>query len=583
MAFMAQPWKHPSGIYYIRRRIPDDIKPILGRGDFYKVSLQTRAPVEAKTRYAAEWSRSDQLFEQARLQLRLGVQLNAKDAVQLAARWAHRELEKMEQTGDFTSWLIDHGDRFEALGGVIDGRRSVASLLNDPLWLLFLETLIADELAQYNHPPIPADSGAFRYLLEAFAAQTQRLSKTAHDRFQHDHVTPLHAPSPAPLSFEPQRDTVPLLSRFFEDWKVYVLKIGNSGRDVTKRVAGYSSTIKVFIELNGDLPINAITRTTASTFATDLLKMPSGGTGRRALTARQLIARAEEEGLATLGLLTVKNHLMALSAVLSHGVRLGMLSENAVTASGVTGELAKAANKAGRTATRKHYTRQELKQIFSSPVFHGAWNPPRASFGQAWYWIPLLLCYTGARREEIAQLKAGEVQCSEDGVWFLDLLSTPDEGGEVDVRTLKTAGSHRKVPLHPDLIDLGFLDYVDNLPKNGALFPLLEANPGGYFGHNFGKRWSEYLKKVALLPDQVSPSHGFRHSFITLCREAGIPEELHDALTGHDNGAVSRKYGERALLPQLLEQVRKLPSIAYEAGLLPAQNNRGTQGPTVRG
>ncbi|MDC7816110.1 site-specific integrase [Pseudomonas sp. BLCC-B112] len=570
MAFMAQPWKHPSGIYYIRRRIPDDIKSILGRGDFYKVSLQTRVPAEAKTRFAAEWRKADQLFDTARLQLRIGVQLTAKDAVQLAARWAHRELHEMEQSGVYSSWLVTHsGGAFETLGEFYGSGHSVPTFLAASGIQSRLLSDIEQELARYNRPLVPIDSVAYRHLLEAFAAQLLRLSEAALDRSHHDHVTPLQAPPPAPLSFEAPHNKAPLLSHFFEDWKAYVLKIGNGGRDVTKRVAEYGGTVKVFIELNGDLPIDAITRTTASTFATDLLKMPTGGTGRRAMTARQLIARAETEGLPTLGRLTVKNRLMALSAVLSHAVRLGILAENAVTASGVTGELSKAAHKAGRTATRKHYTRQELKQIFSSPIFHDSWRPPRASFGEAWYWIPLLLCYTGARREEIAQLKAGEVQRNEDGVWFLDLLSTPDEDGDIDLRTLKTAGSHRKVPLHPDLIELGFLKYVDNLPKAGALFPLLEANHAGYFGHNFGKRWSAYLKTVAQLESNVRPSHGFRHSFITLCREVGVPEELRDALTGHDNGAVSRKYGERALLPQLLEQLKMLPSIAREAGLLP--------------
>ncbi|UUD65722.1 site-specific integrase [Pseudomonas seleniipraecipitans] len=570
MAFMAQPWKHPSGIYYIRRRIPDDIKPILARGDFYKVSLQTRVPAEAKTRFAAEWSNSDQLFDTARVQLRDGVQLSAKDAVQLAARWAYRERDAMEQTGNFSSWLVDHGSRFEPLGGTIDGRRGVNALLEDPLWLLFLETVIADELPRYNQPPAPKDSAAFRPMLEAFAAQAQHLSKMAFDRSEHDHVTPLHAPAVAPLSFEAQRNAAPLLSRFFEDWKTYVLKIGSNGRDVTKRVAEYGGTIKVFIELYGDHPLTSVTRMTASAFGSDLLRMPTGGAGRRALTARQLIAKAEAEGLPTLSRLTVKNRLMALSALLSHAVRLGIVTENAVTASGVTGELSKAASKAGRTAPRKHYTRPELRQIFSSPVFQRTWTPPRASFGEAWYWIPLLLCYTGARREEIAQLKADEIQCSEEGVWYLDLLSTPDEDGdEDDQRTLKTAGSHRKIPLHPDLIELGFLQYAERLPQTGPLFPSLEANHAGYYGHNFGKRWSAYLKSVAQLDTRVRPSHGFRHTFITLCREQGVPEELRDALTGHDNGAVSRKYGERALLPQLLEQLNKLPSIAREAGLLP--------------
>lgn len=565
---MAQPWKHPSGIYYIRRRIPDDLKPVLGKGDFYKVSLQTRIPIEAKTRHAAEWVKSDQLFERARILLSKGSQLPANDAVQMAARWGRHELAEMEKSGNFTYWLARHGDDVETLGSFYGAGLSVSTFLAEPAVKRRIQTDITDELARYNHPPVPHDSATYRHLQEAFAAQLLRLSETALSRYEHDHVSPLQAPAFAPLSFEERPTSTPLLSRLFEDWKAYNLKLGNGGRDVAKRVLEYSGTMKVFIELYGDLPISSITRATVNTFATDLLKMPTGGIGRKALTAPQLIARAEAQDLPTLSHLTVKNRLMALSSVLSYAVRIGTLAENAVTASGVTGELTKAAKKSSRAVARKHYLLRELILIFSSPVFQGTWKPPRASFGEAWFWVPLLLYYTGARREEIAQMNATEVRCSEDGIWFLDLLSTPDDEGLEEKRTVKTAGSRRKVPLHPDLIALGFVDYATSLPAKGQLFPLLEANPSGYYSVNFGKRWSEYLKKVVGLDSKVRPSHGFRHTFITLCREQGVPEELRDALTGHDNGAVSRKYGERALLPQLLEQMAKLPSIARTTGLL---------------
>jgi hypothetical protein len=88
------------------------------------------------------------------------------------------------------------------------------------------------------------------------------------------------------------------------------------------------------------------------------------------------------------------------------------IAENPVTESGITKSLSKAVAKQSRIAARKGYTEAELIQVFSSPVFKGQWTPPRASFGGAWTWIPLLLCYKGARREEIAQMKADEVRRS---------------------------------------------------------------------------------------------------------------------------------------------------------------------------
>jgi len=47
---MSSPWKDPrSGIYYIRRGVPANLKEQLG--SVYKRSLETRDPTEAKLRF----------------------------------------------------------------------------------------------------------------------------------------------------------------------------------------------------------------------------------------------------------------------------------------------------------------------------------------------------------------------------------------------------------------------------------------------------------------------------------------------------------------------------------------------------
>lgn len=45
-------------------------------------------------------------------------------------------------------------------------------------------------------------------------------------------------------------------------------------------------------------------------------------------------------------------------------------------------------------------------------------------------------------------------------------------------------------------------------------------------------------------------------------------DEIHDAITGHDDGSVSSSYGERHLLKVQQEQLARLPHIAILAGLL---------------
>jgi hypothetical protein len=48
-------------------------------------------------------------------------------------------------------------------------------------------------------------------------------------------------------------------------------------------------------------------------------------------------------------------------------------------------------------------------------------------------------------------------------------------------------------------------------------------------------------------------------SFKRMCRDAGIGEELHDALTEHSGGGVGRSYGGGFGLKVLAEAMEKMP------------------------
>ena len=51
---MADPFKRPiSGIYYLRRKVPQELREALGRE--YKLSLKTRDPQQAKYEFARGW------------------------------------------------------------------------------------------------------------------------------------------------------------------------------------------------------------------------------------------------------------------------------------------------------------------------------------------------------------------------------------------------------------------------------------------------------------------------------------------------------------------------------------------------
>lgn len=91
---MAQPFRSKTGIYQLRRKVPEDLRPALGHE--YKRSLKTREPAEAKRLFAEEWARSESAFALARAQLQGVAVLGERDMQVLAARWLRTCQDAME-------------------------------------------------------------------------------------------------------------------------------------------------------------------------------------------------------------------------------------------------------------------------------------------------------------------------------------------------------------------------------------------------------------------------------------------------------------------------------------------------------
>ncbi len=188
---------------------------------------------------------------------------------------------------------------------------------------------------------------------------------------------------------------------------------------------------------------------------------------------------------------------------------------------------------------RVSFDRDALIALFSGPV-HASGARPKGGGGEAAFWLPILAVATGARLEELAQLRVTDIDCrSVPGACILDILTRDDEG------RVKSDSSRRRVPLHPIVVDhLAFSAYLDTLPRTGMLFPNLKAPVGG---HNRSGNWSKWFGRYRrTIPETAGPKtvfHSLRHTFKDLCREALIQQEVHDRLTGHAPQNVGGTYG----------------------------------------
>lgn len=229
------------------------------------------------------------------------------------------------------------------------------------------------------------------------------------------------------------------------------------------------------------------------------------------------------------------------------------------------------------------YTEDQLKAVFSSPLFHEC-DPKKpylsgSSRIRDWrYWLPLCALFSGGRAGEISQLMVADITC-EEGTWTFDLNDNPeDEDGPQDesdaAKSLKTESSRRQVPVHPALIELGILEYLEMCRKAGEtrLFPEIRPGPRGNLSHYPSKFWQGYLKRIGIKRKGLA-LHSFRHTFVDECRRKGVSKDVLQGLLGHSDGSQTGHYGrEQPGNPaQRREAVYSLSFFGLAAGLPAAE------------
>ncbi len=205
------------------------------------------------------------------------------------------------------------------------------------------------------------------------------------------------------------------------------------------------------------------------------------------------------------------------------------------------------------------FSKEQLHTIFNSPLYTGCKSrrfrtvPGDTDLSDtSWYWLPLLGLWTGARLNELCQLRVDDID-QEEGVPFIRV----HEGNE-DQRV--KFGKSRLVPIHPELVRLGFLRFVEAQRKGGheRVFPELKLGATGYYSDQASKDFSRYIDRIGAKTSKTS-FHSFRHNFKDACRHAGINPDINDILLGHALPGMAGRYGDGHVpLPVLHEAVRKL-------------------------
>lgn len=346
----------------------------------------------------------------------------------------------------------------------------------------------------------------------------------------------------------------------------------------------------IFIEFKGDLPLQAVDRAALRDFANRIKEIPADRDKVKAkhrlsqVSMAELIEFGKKNQLPTLTPNAQRKLLEELSYFFNWAI-----TEQMITTSPAVGLAVEAVSKVGRSKRREQDARKALSSAELASVLGLEWFANGVGNRTAdgvfyhyrphYYWLPLLAIYAGGRLNELCQLYLDDIK-SEYDIAYIDFnldgegkldADDGDEGHGENDKSLKNTSSFRKVPVHSELIRLGFLDYVSALREAGRtrLFEELKHDPIKGYGKPAGKWFNDVIlgKRLGIARDGRTTFHSLRHNYASALGRTTAGSNQRADLMGHrrkgTTGDVRYDKGSLTELKTCIDQVRypELPRI----------------------
>lgn len=260
---------------------------------------------------------------------------------------------------------------------------------------------------------------------------------------------------------------------------------------------------------------------------------------------------------------TLNRHLGNLGQVFNFAAARG-----ATALAGIDLAKLRAKGKKGRARNaRAKLPLEKAAAIFHAPVFNNcaAWDAldkpgldgQSLVFHCALYFVPMLIFYTGCRREELCGLMVDDVVIDNGDIPYLHIAKN-------EQRRIKNAQSQRNIPLHPDVLRLNFLAYVEAIKALGyrLLFPdLFSPSTSSPMGDRFYKDFKPVLEAAGVTEKGLG-AHAVRHLFGAQLKKKLVAKEGRSDLLGHGgDGETDERYCEPHEIATLLQFVMMLPEV----------------------
>ncbi|GGK65004.1 hypothetical protein GCM10007941_13910 [Amphritea balenae] len=457
----------------------------------------------------------------------MGTQLTKADLKRIAQHWKTRHLMSMEED-KATARIITpdrHEEQLTSLELLLSDLRerfalnSYADLTEDAFELLSKESYTPTDVQLLTYELAKAR-------LEALEQQTQLYKGK------------IPTPNTASITAVDDKSySDALMSTIFETYASEKLR----NKDwVEKTQHEHRYALKLLIGFIGDKSVSTISKADILKVKETLVRLPKNITKDKRFTGLS-VQEIVDSGISDdyISPTSIKKYLNLISSFIDWCQRNGFIAENPAK---------------GMIPKRKHNSRDERPPFNDADIaailIHPQISRPETKKPHQ-FWLPRLGMYTGARIEELSQLHTKDVK-ELDGIHYIDIkASRPDQH-------LKNPQSPRIIPLHPSLIEAGFIEYlkkVDQTTPDGLIFPELYKTDGKY-SHNVSKWFSRAKKKAGVVDGKTF--HSYRHTFADKLRALSTEDYVIKRLMGHATQSETHdRYGSTdiKLLAKAINQI----------------------------
>jgi integrase len=489
-----------GNIFHFERPIPKDVQPTL-KSTLWRESLRTDSKTEAEKLCRIETVKTDEIIAQ----VRAGKFRRLSDhEIDYIAVWWITDLQQINEqylpNAAYPHLLGEHlglGD--EAPSPILRSKSEVETELKR--WeLRFLDDVNVDIKIEIDSPDWDAllteciDNYIFAFTddtnakLEIFAEFGVDFSNEP-------------AMNPPKLKRVKRKNPAHSMSSMLKSYMNGNIDLGDSVR------SDFATAVRRFIDLNGDMSIVETSRVHAEKFRDALRDFPSKLPDEiRKLSMSAQVQWAQATDAKMLAQASTNKNILGVRLMLNYAFEETSAIEDRDWRNPFDGFAKK--TKPSSTPIGS-FTDDQWATVFSHQIY--TTNTAEK------FWIPLVLFYTGARLDEISQLHIGDIYASP--VPYI-LAENLDDAPSL-AKKLKSISSNRTIPIHKDLIHVGFLEYVEKIRNRGHthLFPNLPhqqtAKRGNLVSRDFIRRFRKHgeLNPSTGLNTKPLVTYSLRHSF----------------------------------------------------------------------